>query len=209
MGCVNKATKEFKQLAEKHNISSNRLELIVHKYWEETGNEEVFPSSLYIQAELGGTRYKESGAAVRKLWDKEYRNPKEFDNVEDVQKAAKEAEKYFPASAVVFYEANNGKYILKVRQPVAKLTYDNIMEENSYARDSQYYKDYDLIVDRFIEEMGKRSSFAKEAAKKRAESGDKVLYLTFNKNLTNRSEISNIKPLIEEIEDYIKLCKTT
>jgi len=35
MSCVNKSSKEFKAIAAKHNIGSNTLELITHKYWLE------------------------------------------------------------------------------------------------------------------------------------------------------------------------------
>ena len=36
MGCVNKSSKEFKDLAARNNLADNTLELITHKYWLET-----------------------------------------------------------------------------------------------------------------------------------------------------------------------------
>ena len=58
MSCVNKSSKEFKDLASKHGISANTLELITHKYWLETGSEENFPTDVYIQAQLGNNSYQ-------------------------------------------------------------------------------------------------------------------------------------------------------
>ena len=33
MGCVNRSSKEFKNLSTRNNVDSNTLELITHKYW--------------------------------------------------------------------------------------------------------------------------------------------------------------------------------
>lgn len=120
MGCVNKASKEFKDLAAKHNLSSNALELITHKYWLQTGNETLFPTDVYIQAQLGNTSYKEEGKSIRKLWELKYNTPLEYYNMQDLQKAKAEALQYFPGSAVVSYKNAKGNYTLSVKRPVEK-----------------------------------------------------------------------------------------
>jgi len=121
MNCVNKSSKEFKSLAAKHNVSDNTLELIVHKYWKETGSEELFPSDSYIQAQLGAIPYEEPVIVARELWQKEYSGVSTYNTFDDLQKAMTEASKYFPAEAIVYYKNADGKYSLLIKKPVVKL----------------------------------------------------------------------------------------
>ena len=121
MGCVNIKSREFRNLATKNNIDSNTLELITHKYWIEKGSEELFPTDFYIQAQLGNTQYKEPGKSVRELWKTNYSTPKEFSSMEELQVAQQEALKFFSSSALVHYKNAEGKYVLNVKQPVARV----------------------------------------------------------------------------------------
>lgn len=118
MNCVNKSSKEFKSLASRNNISDNALELIVHKYWREKGNENYFPSDSYVQAQLGAIPYEETGKSVKKLWNKKYSSPQFYDTFEKLQSAIVEAQRYFPNEAIVHYQNADGKYVLAIRQPV-------------------------------------------------------------------------------------------
>ena len=133
MGCVNRSSKEFKDLAQKHNVSSNKLELITHKYWLETGNETLFPTDVYIQAQLGNTSYHEPGQAVRKLWQQRYSSAKTFSSMQELKKAKREAAKYFPSAAIVSYKDANNHYVLSIKRPVEKVSHDK----------DAFFKDYD------------------------------------------------------------------
>lgn len=124
MGCVNKSSKEFKDLAALNNLADNVLELITHKYWLETGNETLFPTDVYIQAQLGNTQYQESGKSVRELWGKMYSTPQEFHSLSELQTARKEASRFFPQSAIVHYRNAIGNYVLSVKRPVEQANYD-------------------------------------------------------------------------------------
>lgn len=124
MGCVNKSSKEFKDIAARNNLADNTLELITHKYWLETGNETLFPTDVYIQAQLGNSHYQESGKSVRELWGKMYNTPKEFKSLSQLQVARKEASRFFPQSAIVHYRNANGNYMLSVKRPVEQANYD-------------------------------------------------------------------------------------
>lgn len=124
MGCVNKSSKEFKALAARNNLADNTLELITHKYWLETGNETLFPTDVYIQAQLGNTSYQESGQSVRELWHKMYSSPQEFNSLSELQAARKEALRFFPQSAIVHYRNAKGNYVLSVKRPVEQANYD-------------------------------------------------------------------------------------
>ena len=124
MGCVNKSSKEFKALAARNNLADNTLELITHKYWLETGNETLFPTDVYIQAQLGNTQYQESGKSVRELWGKMYNTPQEFNSLSRLTAARKEASRFFPQSAIVHYRNAKGNYVLSVKRPVEQANYD-------------------------------------------------------------------------------------
>lgn len=124
MGCVNKSSKEFKDLAARNNLADNTLELITHKYWLETGNETLFPTDVYIQAQLGNTQYQESGKSVRELWGKMYNTPQEFKSLSELQAARKEASRFFPQSAIIHYRNTIGNYVLSVKRPVEKADYN-------------------------------------------------------------------------------------
>ena len=124
MGCVNKSSKEFKNLAARNNLADNVLELITHKYWLETGNETLFPTDVYIQAQLGNTQYQESGKSVIELWRKMYSTPQEFHSLSELQAARKEASRFFPQSAIVHYRNVKGNYVLSVKRPVEQANYD-------------------------------------------------------------------------------------
>lgn len=124
MGCVNKSSKEFKALAARNNLADNTLELITHKYWLETGNETLFPTDVYIQAQLGNTYYQESGQSVRELWHKMYSTPQEFNSLSRLTAARKEALRFFPQSAIVHYRNAKGNYVLSVKRPVEQANYD-------------------------------------------------------------------------------------
>lgn len=124
MGCVNKSSKEFKDLAARNNLADNTLELITHKYWLETGNETLFPTDVYIQAQLGNTQYQESGKSVRELWGKMYSTPQEFKSLSELQAARKEASRFFPQSAIIHYRNTIGNYVLSVKRPVEQANYD-------------------------------------------------------------------------------------
>lgn len=131
MGCVNRSSKEFKDLSTRNNVDSNTLELITHKYWLEAGNETLFPTDVYIQAQLGNTHYQESGKSVRKLWEMRYDTPQEFKSLRELQVARKEVSNFFPQSAIVHYKNAKGNYVLSVKRPVETVNYDkdNFFEE--------------------------------------------------------------------------------
>ena len=134
MGCVNKSSHEFKNLAARFNLADNQLELIIHKYWLETGNETLFPTDVYIQTQLGQTQYEESGKSVRKLWSLRYSSPQEFSSYAALHSAYNEALRYFPLSAVSWYRNANNNFVLSVKQPVAKINHNK--EQFFYALDN-------------------------------------------------------------------------
>ena len=96
MNCVNIKSRDFIQLARRLNLSSNTLELIIHKYRAETGFDTAFPSDVYIQAQLGKDQYIEPSKAVRDLWETSYSTPQSFNSLQEYQRKYEEAKNYFP-----------------------------------------------------------------------------------------------------------------
>ena len=148
MGCVNRNGKEFKALAARNNVASNTLELLTHKYWLETGNETLFPSDVYIQAQLGNGHYLEKGKNVRALWKMQYNSPKEFASMGALQSAYKEASKYFPETAIVYYKNAKGNFMLSVKRPVEKADYtkDEFFDEFDNMGSMKDVKKFDLGI---------------------------------------------------------------
>lgn len=96
MKCVNRNHKDFKFLAEYNDVSLDLLELITHKYWLETGSEDNFPSTMYIQGQLGKGQYEEHNNNVINLWKKNYSQSQEFTSKTEAEAAYSNALRFFP-----------------------------------------------------------------------------------------------------------------
>ncbi len=148
MGCVNTSSKEFKALASRHNLDSDTLELIVHKYWIQTGNETLFPTDVYIQAQMGNVQYQESVKNVRKLWEKRYSHPMEYPTLKALNGAIREAERYFPGNAINYYKNAKGNFVLSIKRPVAKVRHNKeaFFKEYDNASSTKDIKTLDLNI---------------------------------------------------------------
>ena len=160
MRCVNKRSKDFRRLAEHYNVSIDQLELYTHKYWIETGNEDSFPTAVYIAAQMGKMPYYEQSDSVREFWERHYSTPREYTTKEGWQKAYNEAKTYFPEHALVTYNNTKGNYVLAVRKPVdaIKPSIDDFIKWN--AVEQQDKEDYQLITDNLVSELEKNRNFA-------------------------------------------------
>ena len=134
MICINKTSQEFKYLAEKYGLSTDTLETIVYKYYIQKNSEDTFPSGTYIKAQIGELPYRESSKQTIEFWNKLYKEPKVFDTSKQMLAAKKEAERYFMPGRVFIYTNNEGKYVLKVQEPVEKLdvTRESFNEEQDW-----------------------------------------------------------------------------
>ena len=138
-GCVNK-NKEFYSLAKEHGIDGGELELIIHKYWNEGGKVDSFPSTLYISEQLGiGKTYYESGENVRKLWEKDYSEPIIVNSESELSASVAKAKTFFPADAITTYKDNKGNFVLRVTEPVTSSSINKEMQDilATAPRDSQ------------------------------------------------------------------------
>jgi hypothetical protein len=116
MSCVNINSKEFKKLVEDTGISAGNLELIIHDYQNNQGNEGEYPSIEYIMNKLTGTNKVSSDAQVE-LWEKKYSTPKVFKDKHSLEAAVSEASRYYSKEAITTWENNEGNYVMKVAEP--------------------------------------------------------------------------------------------
>lgn len=139
---------QFKDLASRHNLDSATLEVLVHKYWLETGNETLFPTDVYVQAQMGNVQYEESGKNVRKLWKRDYSHPLEFSSMKTLSPALKRAERFFPKYAINYYKNAKGNFVLSIKKPVAKVSHnkDAFFEEYDNAGSTKNIKTIDLDI---------------------------------------------------------------
>lgn len=146
MKCVNRSSKDFKFLAQHYDVSVGTLEYITHKYWQETGSEDYFPSEIYIKKQIGKGQYEEHNKDVKDLWESSYSTPQEFQSREALESAYEKALKFFPEEAVSFYENFKGNYVLTVKKPVAKVKPSINDYSNRKSFDAQELADFNLVT---------------------------------------------------------------
>lgn len=153
--CVIK-NEAFYSLAEEHGIDGSELELIVHKYWNEVGKEDSFPSSSYINEQLGiGKSYAETSKNVRKLWKKDYSRPIKFKSEFELNGAKEKAKTFFPADTITTYKDSNGNFVLRVAEPVTTL--DNAINSSNIPRIGQ--EEANTRVQSFIDSIDKTGEY--------------------------------------------------
>lgn len=134
--CISK-DRNFLEKAKRLNISPETLEQITNKYYIETQSIDNEPSDTYIRAQLGNLPYVDANLyeKAKQVWDLYYSKPLVFNTSEEQVAAKKEAELLFLPSAVHTYTDSNGKFVLRVQEPVKKL-------DVKYRKDFSSWKEY-------------------------------------------------------------------
>lgn len=203
MSCVNKSSKEFKALAAINGISSNTLELITHKYWNEKGDSESFPPNLYIQAQLGGLQYVESSEDVIKLYNKDYKEPLVFDTLQELQDAKQKALKFFPSEAIYHYETNHNQYVLVVKEPVQNIKDVPVKKENLSDTRASYHIDYWKLRDTRKKQLETIFSNTKNLSLPRAREILKVFNMKNNTNFGLTKDMIIVDKIPEIYTDLV------
>nr|DAW35365.1 MAG TPA: ATP dependent DNA helicase [Caudoviricetes sp.] len=144
--CVNTRSKEFKNLCSKYDVSSEKMELLIHQYWNDRNSDAKYPSDAYIEAHLGKSPYQESIDSVVKIWEKDYSKTRIFSSAKELNAAQNEAERFFPPKAIVSYTNNQGKYVLTIRKPVKNIkeAYRKAVENGSWDDDKKTDNNQDI-----------------------------------------------------------------
>ena len=123
INCVNINSKEFKNTVKDLNVSSGDLELIVHKFQNIEGNEDKFPSYLYIKKQLYGTPFRASDVQ-RRLYEKSgHARPLIFHGEDAYLNKLAELSKFYPKSAIGSYKNTEGDYIINIGIPFTTTDY--------------------------------------------------------------------------------------
>ena len=120
--CIRTSSAEFQQLAKDLNVSEHSLELLAHEYnmLKQDQNGIAYLSSegrSWLNNRLNGISQEALPNTVQ-LWKDNYSKPQVFTNAEDANAAYSDAVSYFGSQATVLKETYDGKYELKVAEPV-------------------------------------------------------------------------------------------
>ena len=112
--CINTHSQEFKDTAKRLGVSQFELEQIAYKYGNQEGTFGQFPSDEYIKEQLDGVPNYNATEAQAGLWKMRYSTPREFDTLEELNAAKKDALQYFDDSSVHSFVNADGKYELRI-----------------------------------------------------------------------------------------------
>ena len=112
--CINTHSQEFKDTAKRLGVSQFELEQIAYKYGNQEGTFGQFPSDEYIKEQLDGVPNYNATEAQAELWKMRYSTPREFDTLEELNAAKKDALQYFNDSSVHSFVNADGKHELRV-----------------------------------------------------------------------------------------------
>ena len=114
--CINTHSQEFKDTAKRLGVSQFELEQIAYKYGNQEGTFGQFPSDDYIKEQLNGVPNYNATEAQAELWKLRYSTPREFDTLEELNAAKKDALQYFEDESVHSFVNADGKYELRVAE---------------------------------------------------------------------------------------------
>ena len=114
--CINTHSQEFKDAAKRLGVSQFELEQIAYKYGNQEGTFGQFPSDEYIKEQLDGVPNYNATEAQAELWKMRYSTPREFDTLEELNAAKKDALQYFGDESVHSFVNADGKYELRVAE---------------------------------------------------------------------------------------------
>ena len=114
--CINIHLQEFKDTAKRLGISEFEFEQIAYKYGNQEGTFGQFPSDEYIKEQLSGVPNYNATEAQAKLWSLRYSKPREFDTLEELNAAKKDALQYFSDDSVRSFVNAYGKYELRIAE---------------------------------------------------------------------------------------------
>ena len=159
MACVNTRLPEFKDTAKRLNINSGELELIVHKFINQKGNEDKFPSDDYILQQLHPSTFEASEDQLN-LYFKAFHNiPMQFNSIEEFDSKINELQKYYPKEAIKGYKNADGQYTIQIATPKVKgipMVLDNSMLD-SFLRGAQQDNPYHNLFSKLIAAIGKEN----------------------------------------------------
>lgn len=124
--CINKSNKEFIELSNKLNIHPNSLAGVIET-WQNANNSDEFPSEDYIKERYGligksNSTYqsRENYEKIKEVWQTSFSEPIEELTKEEVKSFYESIKPVFNSEDIKVIPHNDGKYTIKVLEPVYK-----------------------------------------------------------------------------------------
>lgn len=119
MSCVTKNSKEFKDAVRRLDVHPDNLEVVLHKFLNTEGREDVFPTDAEIMGELRAKPFEATDAEVKYYLGAEHQGQKKFGNLADATHQL-EAFKMLYSGTPTMYRDSMGNYIVEAGIPMLK-----------------------------------------------------------------------------------------
>lgn len=158
MACVNINSKEFKDAVQRLNINSGELELIAHKFINQSEeNLDKFPSDQYILEQLSPNTFEASSEQLDLYFKARHDVPMQFNNPDTYKQELDKLKSYYPEEAVKGYQDANGLYNIQVATPKVAgipMVLNNSMID-SFTRGLQKNNPYHMLFNKLVQSIGK------------------------------------------------------
>ena len=139
MSCVNIKHPEFIELTKALDLHPNFLEPIIHAYQNSSiENEGKFPPIEYIKEYIQGKSMLNATEKHREVWEALYSEPKTFNTEQEVLNYVEEASKLFDSKSITIEITLDGRYRVKVAEPIMKAYSKEIPGEFSTTENNIY-----------------------------------------------------------------------
>ena len=119
MSCVNTSSKEFKEAVSRLNVHPDNLEVVLHKFLNTEGREDVFPTDAEIMGELRAKPFEATDAEVKFYLRAEHQGQKKFGNLAEATRQL-EMFKNLYSGTPTMYRDSMGNYIVEAGIPMLK-----------------------------------------------------------------------------------------
>lgn len=116
MNCVNRNSKQFKELVKDTGLSPLELEMIVHKMQNERGVD-YFPTIEEINNLIKPKSFEGSKKSIE-LWEHLDKETHVFPTIDKANKFANEYKEIFGNDSVKVFQMNNGTFEVKIGEPI-------------------------------------------------------------------------------------------
>lgn len=119
MSCVNTNSKEFKDAVSRLDVHPDNLEVVLHKFLNTEGREDIFPTDAEIMGELRAKPFEATDAEVKFYLGAEHQGQKKFGNLAEATHQL-EVFKELYSGTPTMYRDSMGNYIVEAGIPMLK-----------------------------------------------------------------------------------------
>ena len=119
MSCVNTNSKEFKEAVSRLDVHPDNLEVVLHKFLNMKGREDVFPTDAEIMGELRAKPFEATDAEVKFYLGAEHQGQKKFESLAEATHQLEVFEELYWGTPTM-YRDSKGNYIVEAGMPMLK-----------------------------------------------------------------------------------------